>query len=136
MTSRGPQTLREGPETQTEFQSEYIGNLLTGAGSRNVYASNKILCAFQSVDLLLLHQWLVCTLLYRAILKLLMQYNCCLIYVLCAKCLMFCGKKIELDYINAINRFCHLCLLVKTYTCYMFYLIRHSNFILHQNVER
>ena len=93
MTSRGPQTLREGPETQTEFQSEYIGNLLTGAGSRNVYASNKILCAFQSIDLLLLHQWLVCTLLHWAILKLLMQYNCCLIYVLCAKCLMLCGKK-------------------------------------------
>ena len=97
---------------------------------------NKILCAFQSVDLLLLHQWLVCTLLHRAILKLLMQYNCCLIYVICAKCLMMCGKKIELDYINAINRFCHLCLLVKTYICYMFYLIRHSNFIQHQNVER
>ena len=93
MTSHCPQTLREGPETQTEFQSEYIGNLLTGAGSRNVYASNKILCAFQSIDLLLLHQWLVCTLLDRAILKLLMQYNCSLIYVLCAKCLMLCGKK-------------------------------------------
>ena len=32
VTSRGLQTLREGPETQTEFKSKSISNLLTWVG--------------------------------------------------------------------------------------------------------